>query len=538
VKRSLFAAALPALVLGALTSAFPAQAQGNYRLAPVGGRTTLVGGTGIVYGQDSASAFLNPATVVRIDKNRLSFSVNFYNLTVVQAPSWYRPGPVDTAQFGEVPSASPAVTAVDFDTLPGSLCVFLRVADIGFLAGNKAQDLREKQARLGLCLASVQQHSFTFSSEDFAFSTPLGESRQTQTIRQTFRRLAVGPTYSMYVSNSLAIGASIHFSRSSVRSIFGATATTYGGPRPINSVFYGNSHGDSHDLSATLGLTYRIGAHQTLGFALELPSVHLFGGGGISRYTHGDGASPATSSVAAEGSFASRTPFRIGMGTGIERPWGNAEMNVGIHLPVGGAYTADLKGRTLDVDSNGTVVDLPRSFSLSSDAIGSVNIGVGGEVYFNPRLSLLGGLSTDTSVVRKGDLQRDIFRYFPTRTHRATLSIGIGSHGEGGDLLFGTELSYGWGERLNVNSYQVPPELELTSQKTYGLLLVLAGSTSFRSIRRAVEDVTKAIDPTSKPEPKDKPAPAKPALEKDEPAGTDASEPPKDPKTFPNQPRK
>ena len=45
----------------ALASERDASAQSSNRLAAVGGRTTLVGGTGLIFGHDSASTFLNPA---------------------------------------------------------------------------------------------------------------------------------------------------------------------------------------------------------------------------------------------------------------------------------------------------------------------------------------------------------------------------------------------------------------------------------------------------------------------------------------------
>src|SRR5262249_18443140 len=141
------------------------------------------------------------------------------------------------------------VSSFDFDTLPGSLCVFFRAADIPFLASTStANDLREKGARLGLCIASIQYSAFSYNAEDYEQTTPTGVSRQAHNLRQTFRRLAVGPTYSMYIDNRISVGASIHASRSSHRSIIGATATTFAAGRadPIASTFYSVARGDSH----------------------------------------------------------------------------------------------------------------------------------------------------------------------------------------------------------------------------------------------------------------------------------------------------
>ena len=507
LARTIVSVIAPVLAAVAATAPQTAAAQANYRLAPVGGRTTLVGGTGLAFGRDSASAFLNPATVVRVDPGRLAFSVNFYELSIFTASRWYTPGKVDPAHFGAVAGSDAAVTTAGFDTLPSSLCLFLRVGDIRWLARETSKDLRTSQARLGICLATVQQSDFTFDRENFSAANATGGTRQAQTVRQSFRRIAVGPTYSMYITNALAIGASLHASRAAYRSLFESTATTYGGLSPVTSIFYSSALGDSYDLGATFGATYRIGRYQTVAAALELPTAHLFGVGGLNRYTHYDGAGDGTATLTANGNFAGHSPMRIALGTGIERAWGSGEINVSYHLPVGPAYSSHLDGRTLAQQNGGVSVDRAVSLELSTPARGAVNFGIGGEMVIAPYLTLLTGLSTDLSTVPKGNLLADPMNYFPSRTNRVGASLGLGSHGEGGDLYVGGELSYTWGERLAVNAYQLPAQFETTPTQTFGLLVVIAGTTSFKAITRAVNDITKAVDPTAGT-PAKKPAPA------------------------------
>ncbi|HSO38178.1 MAG TPA: hypothetical protein VLT33_36875 [Labilithrix sp.] len=489
----------------------PARAQSNYRLAPVGGRTTLVGGTGLAYGRDSASAFLNPATVVRVDPGRLSFSVNFYELSLFSSKSWYQPGPVDRARFGDLTTDAARVTTFGFDTLPGSLCVFLRVGELRFLSRTGRKELGESQARLGLCLASVQNQSFTLNREDYLQQNGSGGTRQAQAVSQSFRRIAIGPTYAMYVSNALVLGASIHFSRAGYRSSFESTTTSTGpGSRSITSAFFNSAHGDSYDVNATIGATYRIGRLQTVALVLEAPSLHAFGSGGLNHYTHYEGAGDATSTTTAQGSFAAYTPLRLGLGTGIHRSWGTAEVNVSYHLPLGSAYRATLAGRGTDID-NGAVTDRDATLDLSRRGRGVVNIGVGGEIAVAPYISVLAGVGTDLSTVKSGTLASDPMTYFPSNTNRLTSSFGVGSHGEGGALLIGGELSYEWGDRLAVNSYQLPARFESVSTQSFGLLLVVAGTTSYKNITRAITDLGKAVDPTTGQPVPPKPVPPKPA---------------------------
>jgi hypothetical protein len=238
--------------------------------------------------------------------------------------------------------------------------------------------------------------------------------------------------------------------------------------------------------------------------ALEIPTLHAFGFGGINRYSHYDGSGDGTSSLTASGSFAANTPMRIALGTGIERSWVTAEVNVAAYLPMGDAYAAHLEGRSLQL-RGGTGSDVGTSFDSSARARGAVNFGVGAEFVVNPQITLLAGLSTDISAAPKGSLVADRLNYFPSRTDRVATSFGIGSHGEGGDLYLGGELGYAWGDRLAVNGYQLPARLDTTSTQTYSLLLVIAGTTSYRAIKRAVNDLTEVIDPSTK-----KPMPTKP----------------------------
>lgn len=485
-RRWLVAACVVTAATSASGSAF---AQGNYRLAPVGGRTSLVGGTGLAYGRDSASAFLNPATIVRVDPGRLAFSVSFFTVTVVTADRWYQPGSVDRGRFGDVRSTDASITNSDFDPLPSSLCVFLGIAELPFIGRKGAKELRDRQARLGLCLASVQNSIYSFNGEDYAETGAFGRTRQAGTIRQTFRRLAVGPSYAMYIDDHLALGASVLLSRASFRSAITNSATTVNGDAaPITSGFFATSRGDSYDLHASIGATYRL-RNQTFAAVVEAASMHLSGSGALSGYTHYEGTGAGTTTTAASGPFAAATPLRVAIGTGYEASWGSAELNVGLHYPLGPAYQANFQGRSYET-AGGAPVDKAVSLDLAARSRGVVNIGIGGEVFLSPRVSLLGGLATDLSSVPGGALGKDPMNYYPANTHRVAASFGYGSHGEGGDLLLGAELSYGWGERLAVNPYQLPARVETTPENTYSVLLVFAGSTSFKNIKRAVEDAT------------------------------------------------
>lgn len=494
------------LALGALALPSAAAAQGNYRGTPVGGRTTLMGSAGLVYGSDGAAAFMNPATVQRVDPGRLTFSVNFYSLQLWSSPRWYEPAEVDRARFGDFARSGAALTNASFDALPSSLCFFLKAGDIEAFARKAAIELRDRGARFGLCFATVQGHDFAFAAGNHSATGSNSSTRQGQTVNESYTRFYIGPTYSMNIDDHLAIGASVHASLASHRSLYASTTTTFGpGPSPVSTSFYAASRGTSFQATASLGATYRFG-QQSIGLALEAPSLHVYGVAGANRSTHYEGTEDASSVLIAEGSFRSRSPARIGLGTGIERSWGSAELDFSAWLPMGSAFEADLEGTRVRIE-DGKVTDVPVSLQTSARTKGVVNVAAGAEVYLNPRVSVLGGAGTDFSAVPKGGVTRGVVTYLPVRRDRVYASFGVGSHGEGGDLLVGTELSWAVGERLAVANYQLPPELASTTFGAFSALFVVAGSTSFYAIKRAVRDVREVLE-TKKPV--DTPKPGEP----------------------------
>jgi hypothetical protein len=505
LRRDLPRALATALIAAGLAATSrPAMAQGNYRSAPMGGRTTLLGGTGVVYGLDGAAVFMNPATALNIDPGKLSLAVNFYSASFMRASSWYRPGPVDNTKFGQLDGAAASASDLRFSSLPSSLCLFFRVGRIPWFKSVAEREQRIRDARLGLCFATTQTESFEYPDESYRVTSGSGVStRQSHSFEQAFRRFQFGPTYSMGVLPGLTVGASLHGSIASHWSTLTALARSEGGPikAPINSMFHSSSHGTSWQLHVVAGATYRFGK-QSVGIAVEAPSLHVTGDGGAMYYSQSDAIENRSLSVTGESSFEVQTPARLSLGTGISRSWGTAELDVSFFAPMSRAYSATVDADTTITTSGGNT-STRETRDLWQRARGVVNVGLGAEYFLSPRLSLLGGLSTDLSAVPQGALKGTLFNYFSSRTNRVAVSFGVGSHRSDGDLIVGSELSYGWGDRLTVNSYQVPPITATSSHQTIGLLFVIAGSTSCRAISRAFEDVTRAVTRPGRKDDKD-----------------------------------
>ena len=78
-------------------------------------------------------------------------------------------------------------------------------------------------------------------------------------------------------------------------------------------------------------------------------------------------------------------------------------------------------------------------------------------------------------------------------------------------IMIGAELSYGWGQRLAVNSYQLPPVIGDADFHTYQVMVIVAGSTSLRALKRVVEDVKNVVKEPSPQKPVLEPKPQAPA---------------------------
>jgi hypothetical protein len=72
----------------------------------------------------------------------------------------------------------------------------------------------------------------------------------------------------------------------------------------------------------------------------------------------------------------------------------------------------------------------------------------------------------------------------------------VGSYGTAGELLIGTQLTYGWGQTLAIDPYLVPNEYAALDTRRYAVMIILAGSTTLRSIKRAVKQI---VDPSAAP---------------------------------------
>ena len=204
-----------------------ALAQGNYKPAPTGGRSTLMGGTGVALSSDGTGPFLNPATMTRITDSRVAFSVNMYSFGFSKAGGWFQPGPVDEKRFGNLPSADVSTTYVQFSALPSTFCLFF-FSHTGEMAFTKHPDAPKKPEvnekddtapppaqraesprQLSFCFATTEQNAFNTSDTNVRGAGSV-MARQAQSVQEYWNRYAIGPSYASRITEHWSLGVSLH----------------------------------------------------------------------------------------------------------------------------------------------------------------------------------------------------------------------------------------------------------------------------------------------------------------------------------------
>jgi hypothetical protein len=480
-------------VVGLLATASGARAQGNDRSAPTGGRSALMGNTGVALASDGAAPFLNPATIVSIADHSFAFSVNFYSFGYQHFSSWHQPAGVDTAHFGNVALQGTGESTTSFNAFPSTLCLFFTVAGLVADEDTESALWRRGRQKLALCLGSLESQQTSQPALSFQGQTGAGTTTQVQSLDRSWSRFFVGPTYSVALSDVVSVGASLHGAYTSDSFVLdGSSATAAAGGGAIQSALGMGGRGHSLDFAAILGTTYRVGA-VTLGASTELPALHILGAYEGNLQNQYASATGNTATLAAgNGSFTALPPPRVAVGVGVRSsPW-RVELDASYDFAQAEAITTTASGTTTSVTSAGAT---PASFSgtYTIRTHGTVNMGAGAEYFLSPSFSLLGGASTNLTSLPALSPTETIGNLAQARTSWVNLSLGFGSYGPGGDILIGTRLGYGWGQTLAINPYVLPNDWAVIDTQQFSALLVLAGSTNLRTIGRAMKAVEHVV---------------------------------------------
>jgi hypothetical protein len=448
-----------------------------------------MGGTGIALGRDGAAPLLNPATIVHIDDTGIAFSVNFYSYQTTHLTSFHQPG-----TGLSLPNTS--LDAWRVDSLPSTFCFFL---DIGPSAGNASNGEKEPhghrkgQRKAAACVVTPERQALNATASGYTGDSAGRHASQALSINQWWTRFYVGPSYSVHVSDSVALGASLQTVGTIANSTWGVqTLVTDAAAQGTASAYDTAANAYSIDLAAVLGMVWHIDDSQMLGLSLMTPSVHLFGQyQGTTNLQTQDGTGTTTQTIST-GSYRAPVPLRLGAGFGADLRRARVEADVTTFLPVTDLAHAEVgTNETKLVGTSASSFSTPQTLTVAGQPLVDASLGI--EWFVSSGLSLLGGASTDFSAMAPLGPSPPIGTLAETRMQRATVSLGIGSYGHGSELLLGTQLAYGWGKSIAVDPYVSPAELTLVNARTYGAMVIIAGSVSLSAFKRTLQDLQTVV---------------------------------------------
>jgi hypothetical protein len=458
-----------------------ARAQANPRSAPIGGRSALMGGTGVALARDGSAPFLNPATILNISDSGLAFSVNFYTFQATNLGSFHQPGAVDTARYGALSLPSTSLDSSRADALPSTLCLFLTIGHWGDNVEQPEPETGHRKGRrkLAACFGSLERQAFSATASGYVGDAGAVHATQAVSIQRSWNRIYVGPSYSVYVTDDVAIGAALDGIGTLASSTWSVDTLVKGAPGGTSASAYDTAMSAySVDLGAMLGVMWRIDDARVFGASVSTPALHLFGHYDGTTAQQSSGPGPSPSLATSSGGFSAPPPVRLGLGIGSETRRLRLEGDVGAYLPL-----TDLA----HVDVQGTPNPPPVQSQPAVDAA------IGAEYFVSPGFSFLGGASTDFTTLAPLPSAPSVGTLAESRTERVTGSFGIGSYGDGSELLMGLELSYAWGRAIAVDPFVEPTSLALVDQHTWTAMFVIAGSASLSAFRRTLRDLGRVV---------------------------------------------
>jgi hypothetical protein len=447
--------------------------QTNPGSTPLGGRSTLMGGTGVALGRDGASPFLNPATMGRIADTRLAFSVRFYRYTESTVDSLIRIPTRGSELHVEDYSEE------DFSGMPSSFCAFITLA--GLIPEEASGLLRvvrgtSGRTKLGLCGAMLEREELGISAEHRRFATGQGVTAANLDFDRAWARSVFGPSVSYQVSNTVTVGASMHLVSTAAHDRLAlAVLSEPSGTASEPAVFLDETSASSRDGVTTLGVTYAWRA-LTAGFSMRLPSIRFSDSAKMARFEQTGAVAPSL--CAGSGRFEAPLPVLVTLGTGVERPGSSLEFDVSTILGGPLAFETELDERAYSGDA---LTARTRNVHSTVRGRSAVAFRAGGEWALSPSLSLLAGARYEPSRVSSST---DPHGVAPADAWVLGSSLGLGSYGRGSELLVGTELSYG-SARFGMTA----PSLEgsrrvIVGQHSWSALLVLSGSVGLASVKQ------------------------------------------------------
>lgn len=490
-------------ILAAVLTCSTAGAQGNYEFAPMGGRTTLMGGTGVALGGDGASPFMNPATIGRIQDRSLAFSSRILRYEERKFTDLHQPGDVDTSRFGDLRLDDPSMTSRSLRLLPNSTCLFF---DPNRLPTRRLLRHYAGRQKLAICLGKTEESKFSFTARSAAGTSDERIVNQSQTIDHEWMNWGIGPSWSIYLSDEVALGGSLFVSRTKHSEAVAAytLAENRSDASALQTHYQFATTGNSWELVAHLGATARLSEVFTVGAAVRAPGIHIYDSYRSTYYGSHDEGGVTGTWWGGEGSFVVHRPARVSLGLGVELDQLRLELDTFYYTGSSEYVRAELDREVVSLSGGAVAGRLNDTLVLTESASPVVNVAIGAEYFIAGDLSLVAGVITDFSSLQEFDEVPADPRLFRNRAHAYHGSLGVVSYGDAGDLLIGLRLDTADGQAAVVNPFQLPPRLDRVDYRQTGVMLILAGRISLVNMVEAARNIGDAVEGES-PAPPDRP---------------------------------
>jgi hypothetical protein len=471
-------------------------ASGNHHSAPMGGRSALMGGTGVALGVDGAAPFLNPATLIRIEAGSLAFASRFYRFSRVGVSDFYTPAPIDGPSFGQTDEVNHSLHSI-----PDSVCYFF--PPIG----------ASRKQRLSLCLTTLEEQEVSLTALGLSRSVNSSRLDQNQHFDIAWRRFNVGPTWAIAIGEQLTLGASLMVSFSRYKQAISGSSVIESEASPaITSSYESLVSASSWDVATRLGATYRLSKRFALGASVTLPLFHVLGS---LRETHIADSTDEHMQWQGRGDFRATPPLEFRVGLGGE--WQSLRFEADVFLtPGNSSYVhGDLDREEVTVQSGSAVLRSASHLTVNERTDATLNLALGAEAFVAERLSILFGAQTDVNALKELRPEVGEARLFRTKLDYYRAGAGICSYTDYGDLMLGLRFDYGVGEAMPADTLVAPSGLGRSSMRDFGAMAVLAGSVSWRSIKQAVGNLGDVVNGDGGAPPKTAPAPLSAPKRKD-----------------------
>jgi hypothetical protein len=465
-------------------------AQANYESALIGGRSSLMGGTGVAAGVDSAAPLQNPATIIGIEGTSFVFSTFFLQLT-------QRKFTADLPNVADIERGSTNLNQTDVRVLPNSTCLFFDLYKVpGQARGHH---------KASICVAEPESQSFTLGTTAVGESIAGRSGLQQRFLSQTFSKKVYAASWAFALSEQFSLGVSPMLETVSFKDEEAiATVSTeqsidqaVGSPgKNATNIVVRNA--DSYALSALVGARYRPSTNLSLGVSVLTPSLSI---AGSYRATRSYEATATDDETYAEerGSARFTYPLRIALGVAGRVGRLGFEVDGFIHTGRGDFAVIDATRTSVGL-GDGIITEVGTDPVHYQEAVRPVaNFGLGLEYTLSKTWSLLAGALTDFSGMRpRSGLGSDAI--FHSQMDAIHGSLGVAWKPPAGSVLLGVRGFFGEGDMAVTTARMLPPSFEASGQSQWGLALVVSGQLTLEMI--ASVDPTGLLKNTAAPAPK------------------------------------